>query len=60
MATPLSRGFNLGRYDRQLHRPFPSEPRFAPDSEVWRSEHAIAGIKKLAVLGSAERRPAIG
>jgi len=40
-VTPLSLGFNLDRYDRELRRPFPSTPRFAPDSEVWRREHAI-------------------
>jgi NAD(P)H dehydrogenase (quinone) len=43
MLAPLSPGFDLDRYDRKLRRPFPSEPRFAPDSKVWRREHAIAG-----------------
>jgi NAD(P)H dehydrogenase (quinone) len=43
MVTPLSPGFNLDRYDRELRRPFPQEPQFATDSEVWRREHAIAG-----------------
>jgi NAD(P)H dehydrogenase (quinone) len=42
MIAPLSPGFNLDRYDRELRRPFPSEPQFAPDSKVWRREHAIA------------------
>jgi NAD(P)H dehydrogenase (quinone) len=41
MAAPLIPGFNLDRYDRELRRPFPSEPQFAPDSEVWRREHAV-------------------
>src|SRR5215470_17284684 len=41
LVTPLSRGFNLDRYDRELRRPFPSMPLFAPDSKVWRREHAI-------------------
>jgi len=41
MATPLSPGFNLDRYDRELRRPFPSEPQLAPESSVWRREHAI-------------------
>ena len=49
MIAPLSPGFNLDRYDRELRRPFPSEPQFAPDSIVWRREHAIA---KPAVPGS--------
>jgi hypothetical protein len=42
IATPLSPGFDLDRYDRELRRPFPSAPRFAPDSKVWRREHAVA------------------
>jgi uncharacterized protein YbjT (DUF2867 family) len=41
MLTPLSPGFNLDRYDRELRRPFPSEPQFAPESKVWRREHGI-------------------
>ena len=41
LITPLSPGFNLDRYDRELRRPFPSEPQFAPESKVWRREHAI-------------------
>ncbi|HEX6496576.1 MAG TPA: NmrA family NAD(P)-binding protein [Acidobacteriaceae bacterium] len=42
MLTPLSPGFNLDRYDRELRRPFPSVPQFATDSKVWRREHAMA------------------
>jgi NAD(P)H dehydrogenase (quinone) len=41
MIAPLSPGFNLRRYERELLRPFPSQPQFAPDSRVWRREHAI-------------------
>ncbi len=41
IVTPLSPAFDLDRYDRELRRPFPSQPRFAPESEVWRREHAI-------------------
>jgi len=39
MAAPLSPGFNFDRYDRELRRPFPSEPQFASESTVWRREH---------------------
>ena len=49
ILTPLSPGFNLDRYDRELRRPFPSEPQFAPESKVWRREHAIADAGKPAV-----------
>lgn len=42
MMGPLSRGYNFDRYDRELRRPFPSEPQLAPESDVWRREHAIA------------------
>ena len=44
MMAPLSRGFNLDRYDRELRRPFPSEPQFAPESEIWRREHGIGDV----------------
>jgi hypothetical protein len=42
IIAPLSPGFDLDRYDRELRRPFPSEPQLAPESQVWRREHAIA------------------
>ena len=41
LITPLTPGPNLDRYDRELRRPFPSAPQFAPDSAVWRREHSI-------------------
>jgi hypothetical protein len=49
VITPLSPGFNLDRYDRELRRPFPSEPQFAPESKVWRREHAIAHAERGAL-----------
>jgi hypothetical protein len=52
MIAPLGPGFNLDRYDRELRRPFPLEPQFAPDSVVWRREHGIANTAKPAVPGS--------
>lgn len=48
MMAPLSPGFNLDRYDRELCRPFPSEPQFVPESKVWRREHGIAETAKPA------------
>lgn len=39
LIAPLSPGFNFGRYDRELRRPFPSKAQYAPESEVWRREH---------------------
>ena len=51
IITPLRPGFNFDRYDRELRRPFPSEPQFAPDSKVWRREHAIADNFSPAALG---------
>jgi NAD(P)H dehydrogenase (quinone) len=41
MMAPLSPGFNFERYHRELRRPFPSWPQSAPESKVWRHEHAI-------------------
>lgn len=52
ILTPLSPGFNLDRYDRELRRPFPQEPQFATDSKVWRREHLIVSAAKPAVLDS--------
>jgi NAD(P)H dehydrogenase (quinone) len=48
IVTPLSPGFNLDRYDRELRRPFPSAPQFAPESQVWRREHGATGPTKAA------------
>jgi hypothetical protein len=42
MMAPLTPGFNFERYDRELRRPFPSAPRFAAESAIWRNEHDIA------------------
>lgn len=47
--TPFIPGFDLDRYDRELRRPFPSAPQFAPDSEVWRREHGVAHAQRSAV-----------
>ena len=55
MLAPLSPGFDLNRYDRELRRPFPSVPQFTTDSEVWRHEHATAGIDKSAALRTPPR-----
>jgi hypothetical protein len=50
LATPLTRGFDLDRYDRELRRPFPYRPQFAPESAIWRREHVVA---------RAEHRPPV-
>jgi NAD(P)H dehydrogenase (quinone) len=52
ILTPLSPGFNLDRYDRELRRPFPQKPQFATDSKVWRREHVIVSTAKPAVPDS--------
>lgn len=58
MMAPLSPGFNFDRYDRELRRPFPSEPQFAPESGVWRREHAIGDAAKPTAPGRDKARPA--
>jgi uncharacterized protein YbjT (DUF2867 family) len=50
VIAPLSPGFNLERYDRELRRPFPSQPKFAPESNIWRREHLIASAQRGAVI----------
>ncbi len=51
MTAPLSPGFNLDRYDRELRRPFPSDPQFAPDSKTWQREHGIGDTAEFAAPG---------
>jgi NAD(P)H dehydrogenase (quinone) len=58
MMAPFGPGFNLDRYDRELRRPFPSEPQFAPNSEVWRHEHAIADSARPAAPDHDDARSA--
>jgi NAD(P)H dehydrogenase (quinone) len=41
MMAPLTPGTNFDRYDRDLRRPFPSAPRIAVESAIWRDEHNI-------------------
>jgi NAD(P)H dehydrogenase (quinone) len=48
VIAPLSPGFNLDRYDRELRSSFPSEPQFAPECNVWRREHGITDAAKSA------------
>jgi uncharacterized protein YbjT (DUF2867 family) len=50
VIAPLSPRFNLDRYDRELRRPFPSEPQFAPESKVWRREHAMSHAERGALI----------
>jgi uncharacterized protein YbjT (DUF2867 family) len=54
MLMPLSPGFNLDRYDRELRRPFPQEPQFATDSKVWRREHVIVSTAQPAAPDSGK------
>ena len=43
LVAPFRPGYDFRRYDRELRRPFPSNPQFAPQSAVWRREHGIGG-----------------
>jgi NAD(P)H dehydrogenase (quinone) len=58
MMAPLRPGFNLDRYDHELRRPFPSEAQFAPESGVWRREHAIGDAAKPIAPGRDKARRA--
>lgn len=57
MMAPLRPGLNLDRYDRELRRPVPSAPQFAPDSETWRREHAISDATNPAIPGRDKFAP---
>ncbi|GJH33746.1 NmrA family NAD(P)-binding protein [Paraburkholderia hospita] len=50
MIAPLSPGFDLERYDRELRRPFPAEPQFASESKVWLREHVTGHAQRDAVI----------
>lgn len=52
LITPISPGFNFNRYDRELRRPFPSQPQFSAHSRVWRREHTAAATASAAALGA--------
>jgi len=53
LIAPVSPSFNLERYDRELRRPFPSEPKFSTESKVWRREHGVAAESMLQARGEA-------
>jgi NAD(P)H dehydrogenase (quinone) len=56
MIAPMSPGFNLSRYDRELRRPLPSQPELTLDSKVWRLEHGMTdGAKSVALLRDGNR-----
>ena len=57
IIAPFSPGFDFVSYDRELRRPFPSEPQFAPDSNIWRREHAITGPTAAAVPDRGKTGP---
>ena len=58
LLASFTPGFNFERYDRELRRPFPSVPQFAPESRIWRREHIIADAAKPAALSRDEARSA--
>jgi hypothetical protein len=48
LITPLSPGFDLDRYARELRIPMPSQPQFAPESKVWRLQHDLHAARPAA------------
>jgi uncharacterized protein YbjT (DUF2867 family) len=59
MTAPFAQGANLDRYERELRRPFPSAPRFAVESAVWRSEHDVSDFIQPAMPGRKGEQTAI-
>jgi hypothetical protein len=41
LTAPFTGGVNFERYARELRCPIVSEPQFAPESKIWRREHAL-------------------
>jgi uncharacterized protein YbjT (DUF2867 family) len=59
MIAPLTPGINFDRYDRELRRPFPSTPRIAVESAIWRDEHDLADASQPIVPVRTIRSSAI-
>ena len=47
LLAPITPCFNFRRYDRGLRSPFPSAPRFAVESPIWRDEHQSANLMQI-------------
>ena len=54
LIAPVSPSFNLERYDRELRRPFPSQPQFSIESKVWQREHGAVAKPMLQARGGAD------
>ncbi len=48
MRTPLRRGYNPERLDRELRFPMPPAPRLAMANERWKAEHGVQFRQRLA------------
>jgi len=59
MRAPLTPGLNFDRYERELRRPFPSTPKFATESAIWRSEHNMFDFVQPVMPGRDSERTAI-
>ena len=59
MMAPLTPGLNFDRYDRELRRPFPSAPRIAVESAIWRNEHDMADAIQPAAPVRTGRRASV-
>jgi NAD(P)H dehydrogenase (quinone) len=44
LLAPLTPGFNFNRYARGLRSSFPSAPRLATESAIWRGEHDVVEV----------------
>jgi len=55
LIAPLKPGLNLGRYQRQLRCPVPSQPQLTHESRVWRREHTLNAQVSVAPELHAQR-----
>lgn len=49
MATPFMKGFDPGRFDRELRSSRPAVAQLATESVLWRLEHGVAEARSLAM-----------
>jgi hypothetical protein len=57
MMTPLMKGFDPRRFDRELRSPQPAVTQFATESAIWRGEHGVTDARLLVGPSNLRRDP---
>jgi NAD(P)H dehydrogenase (quinone) len=60
MRTPMVRGYNPERLDRELRLPMPPSPRLAMANEQWRVEHGASFVRRQVMERPRVQRTLVG